>query len=377
MKARRLAGVVALLSAVAAAPAVAAAAGTVPVAIGGRVQVLQSNAVSPRARRCLTRLREELTAGGFEVTLSEFGAGADALWMVDPPSPRDGLLATVTLIGNPDEGPAELWIVDGVAGARAAVRRLLVPAGSSTHDDEVLAVRTLELLRASALELARSTTVTPAPTPTAPAPTGPTPPVPVPAVPATSAGLAASEVARPSAPPVRAGSPGRLSFELGVSVFEGSRSLGPAYLPLARLRAELVSLLDARVTVAGLGTRPQVTRPEGTAKVGQTLGLVELRAAFRRGRAVRPALGIGGGVLLVRVEGAGDGDYDGRRGQAWAGLFDVSAGVTIALGQRLAVAMEAHGQVAGPSPSVQLAGQEAARIGRPALFGSLTLVTPL
>lgn len=374
MKACRLAGV-ALLTAVAAAPPAAAATGTVPLAIGGRVQVLQSNAVSPRERRCLTRLREELTAGGFQVTLSEFGAGADALWMVDPAGPRDGLLATVTLIGNPDEGPAELWIVDGVAGARAAVRRLLVPAGSSTHDDEVLAVRTLELLRASALELARSTTAVPPPTPTAPTPTAPTPAVSVPARPAA---LAASEVARASAPPVRAGSPpGRLSFELGVSLFEGSRSLGPAYLPLARLRAELVSLLDARLTVAGLGTRPQVTRPEGTAKVDQTLGLVELRAAFRRGRAVRPALGIGGGVLLVQVEGAGDGDYDGRRGQAWAGLFDVSAGVTIALGQRLAVAMEAHGQVAGPSPTVQFSGQEAARIGRLALFTSLTLVTPL
>src|SRR4051812_49961297 len=92
-KAGRLAGL-ALLSAVAAAPPPAAAAS---VAISGRVEVLQSNAVSPRARRCLTRLREELAAGGFQVTLSEFGAGADALWMVDPPSPRDGLLATLAL----------------------------------------------------------------------------------------------------------------------------------------------------------------------------------------------------------------------------------------------------------------------------------------
>src|SRR4051812_44748125 len=138
----RLASLVALIVVVLAVPAVAAMAATASVGARGRVQVLQPSAVSPRARRCLTRLREELTSGGFEILISEFGAGGDALWMVDPPSPHDGLLATLTLIGNPDEGPAELWIVDGVAGGRSAVRRLLLPAGSTTHDDEVLAVRT-------------------------------------------------------------------------------------------------------------------------------------------------------------------------------------------------------------------------------------------
>ena len=124
------------------APAAARAVAP-PVAAGGRVTVLQSSAASPRARRCLTRLREELAAGGFEVTVSEFGAGGEALWMVDPPSHRDGSIATITLVGNPDEGDAELWIVDGVPWGRVVVRRLLVPAGAGTHDDEVLAVRTL------------------------------------------------------------------------------------------------------------------------------------------------------------------------------------------------------------------------------------------
>ena len=116
--------------------------------------VLQSSSVSPRARRCLTRLREELTAGGFDVRVAEFGAGGEALWMVDPPAPGDGSIATVTLVGNPDEGEAELWIVDGVPGGRVVVRRLLVPAGAETHEDEVVAVRTLEFLRATAFELA-------------------------------------------------------------------------------------------------------------------------------------------------------------------------------------------------------------------------------
>ena len=93
-----------------------------PSVAGGRVTVLQSSSLSPRARRCLTRLREELAAGGFEVTVSEFGAGGEALWMVDPASHHDGSTAAITLVGNPDEGDAELWVVDGVPPGRVRGR---------------------------------------------------------------------------------------------------------------------------------------------------------------------------------------------------------------------------------------------------------------
>src|SRR6187399_1908994 len=170
--------------ALALAPAAATALPPQPIETRGRVTLLQPASASPRARRCLTRVREELAAGGFDVTVSEFGAGGEALWMVDAPGPRDGSIATIALIGNLDDGPAELWIVDGVPWGRAVVRRLLVPTGATTHDDEVLAVRALEFLRASAIELARSGS--PGASPPA---NPPPPPVPVP-------------VAAQSAPPV-------------------------------------------------------------------------------------------------------------------------------------------------------------------------------
>src|SRR3954468_1897851 len=191
-------------------PAAAAAnAVAPPSAAGGRVTGLQSSSISPRARRCLTRLREELAAGGFEVTVSEFGAGGEALWMVDPASHRDGSTATITLVGNPDDADAELWVVAGVPSGRVVVRRLLVPAGGGIHDDEVLAIRTLEFLRASALELNGD----------APASTGTSTTVgrSAPASPPVVAAAAA-----PSAPvPPR----GPLSFEIGLGVIESSRTL--------------------------------------------------------------------------------------------------------------------------------------------------------
>jgi hypothetical protein len=345
-----------------------ATAAAAPIAAGARVRVLQSSSASPRARRCLTRLREELAAGGFEVTVSEFGAGDEALWMLDPPSPRGGSIATVTLIGSPDDGEAELWIVDGVPWGRVVIRRLLVPAGAGPHDDEVLAIRALEFLRASALELAGGGP--PSPASATATPTNPSAPSP------TSV-MVAAEAARPAAAAPTLAARGPVSFEIGLSLLESAGSLGPAVLPVARLRVEWLSLLETRVTVAGFGTQPRVTGPGGTATVGHVVGLVELRAAFRHGRTVRPAVGVGGGFLRVDVEGAGEWPYEGTRGQQWTGLFDVGAGLTIRLGRQIAVAAELHGQLAAPYPTIRFSGEEVARIGRPALFSSLTLVTSL
>ncbi len=350
MRPRRFAAAIALV-ALTVAPAAAAAPATPAI---GRVRLLQSSAMSPTARRCLTLLREELTAGGFEVTIGEFAAGDEARWMVDPPTPEDGSLATITLIGNPDEQAAELWVVDGVAG-HAVLRRLLVPAAAGTHDDEVLAIRTLEFLRASALELARGASAANS-RPVASAPSG----------------------VEAAAQPMPPRSPSSVSFEIGLGLLESSGSLGPAYLPLLRLRASLPSVLEARLTVAGLGTRPELTNERGTATVASSFGLFELRSAFRRGHALRPAVGIGAGALVVQVEGSAKGlPYGPSSGHAWSALFDVGAGLTLSVSRRFAVAIEAHGQIATPYPTVRFSNQEAARIGRPALLASLTLVTSL
>ena len=168
-----------------------------------------------------------------------------------------------------------------------------------------------------------------------------------------------------------------MSFELGLSLIESSRALGPAFLPVARLRVEWLSLLETRVTVAGFGTQPRVTSAEGSATVGHVVGLFELRAAFRHGRTVRPAIGVGAGVLRVSVDGEGNGSYEGLRGQRWAALFDVGAGLTARLGRQLSAALELHGQLAAPHPTLRSSGDEVARIAYPALFSSVTLVLPL
>ncbi|MEP6652908.1 MAG: hypothetical protein ABJA82_06090 [Myxococcales bacterium] len=359
------------------APTLAAAAVAPPPATGGHVTLLQSSSSSPRARRCLTRIREELASGGFEVTTSEFGGGGEAGWMVDPPNAGDDSIATVTLLGDPDQGPAELWIVDGVPWGRVVVRRLSLSAGAGPHDDEVLAVRTLEFLRASAMKLSGGVPASTAP-PASPASSTPwsAPPSGPSSAPSPPAETLSTQAVEGGGPPARSAPMGPVSVEVGASLIASSRDLGPAFLPVARLRAEWLSLLETRLTVAGFGTQPRVTGAEGSTTVGHLEGLVELRTVFRHGRAVRPAVGMGGGVLRVNVDGAANTPYAGIH-ERWVGLFDVGAGVTVKLGWRIAVAVEVHGQLAAPYPSIEFAGREVAKIGRPALFSSVTLVVPL
>ena len=187
----------------------------------------------------------------------------------------------------------------------------------------------------------------------------------------------AAQAAPPVAPVGAAGEPRPLSFEIGLSLLESSRALGPAFLPVARLRAEWLSLLETRVTVAGFGTQPRVTSAEGTATVGHVVGLFELRAAFRHGRAVRPAVGVGGGVLRVSVDSQGNGPYEGLQGQRWAGLFDVGAGLTTGWAGGSPPPSSFMASSPSPYPTLRFSGDEVARIARPALFSSVTLVMPL
>jgi hypothetical protein len=331
-----------------------------PQAPMNRVILLQPSPMSATARRCVTRIREELVAGGFNVTPADFGAGVDPLWVVDPKDASDGSLATIALVGDPDAGAAELWIVDRVAGRRSVVRRIVVPIGEGSHGDEVVAIRALEFLRASAIELGNANAVVNAAADRTTA-----------AGAAAPAGIDSAEQVDPAA---LAEARGVFSLELGVSLLDSVGGVGAALVPLARLRVELPSRLTARLTLAGLGSRPRIDDLVGHASVGQNLGLFEVGAVFRRGSRLRPSISVGGGALLVTVDGEGNWPYEGRDGHRWAGLLDAGLGVAVSTDSPWGVAFEVHGMVAAPYPTLRFSDASSARVGRPSLLASLTLV---
>lgn len=312
----------------------------------GRVVLLDPAEASPTAHHCLTRIHEELVAGGYEVATVDPGPVRDPVAIAGAMEQQQGAVAVVAFVGDPDRAGTELWILDRV-GTSPEVRRVPTATGDSEHLAEVLAIRTVEVLRASALKLlVESSRGAPALAPT-------------------------DIVAAPAAVP----RPRTIGLETGLSMVENIGGPGLAAVPLIRGRARLGDWLSGRLTLAGLGSRPQVVTPMiGSASVAQSFGLAELAVAYPTGRAVRPVLTLGAGAFYVQSDGAGIWPYVGQRSASWAAAADVGTGVLASVGTGLAVGFEVHGLLALPHPAVRFNGVEAATIGYPALLASLTMV---
>ena len=104
-------------------------------------------------REAGVRLRAELLDAGFEVIDVERAPG-DARSGVEGPTNADSSFATVAMNRAPSGAFADIWIGDRVTG-KTVVRRLEVGEGANATN--VLAIRALELLRASLLEVGTKT----------------------------------------------------------------------------------------------------------------------------------------------------------------------------------------------------------------------------
>ena len=311
----------------------------------GRVVLLDSTGSGPTARDCVTRIRAELVAGGFEVSVVDPGPRADPISIAEVMEQQPGAVATVALVGEPDQPGAELWILDRI-GPAPVVRRVQAASEDREHLPEVLAIRTIEILRASALKLlVESTRAAPSVVVEAAPPAAPAPP-------------------RPRA----------FGLEAGVSLLDSVGGAGVAALPLARLRARFGDWMFARLTVAGLGTRPRVDSTVGSASLNQSLGLVELALALRPGRRLRPTFALGGGAFHFESEGVGTYPSQGVHRSRFTGAVDAGVGLLANVSAAVSLAFEVHALVALPHPKVRFFDVDAATLAYPALLASLTMV---
>lgn len=324
----------------------------------GRVVLIEPADSPPTARHCLTRIREELAAGGFEVSPLDPGANTDPASLAAFMQRQQGAVAIVALVGDPEQSGSELWILDRL-GLAPVLRRVPAPADDHLHLAEVLAIRTIEVLNASALKpLVEST-------PPAPAPAEPVPVVAAPALPPPPRTAAAPAAPRPAT---------AFGVEAGLFLLDSVGGPGPEAVPLLRLRAALGRLLFTRITLAGLGSRPRLEDVSGSASVTQTFALAELGLALRPGRRWRPSFTLGGGALYTDSEGNGLSPYRGLREARWTGALDAGFGLSAGIGSAVSVALELHALLAVPHPTIRFDGVERATLGFPALLASLTMI---
>ncbi|MBV9947796.1 MAG: hypothetical protein JOZ69_13155 [Myxococcales bacterium] len=350
------------------------------------------------AGEVLHRLRGELVADGFDVLV------------VDPPSPADpgsgspGAGAALAVLGRASGADvvAALFVADDAGAidvrlaatreARVMTRRIDARPTSPDQNPEVFARRAVDALRALLLEFAATRALpdapasgpaaapaSPAPAPAASASPPPASAAAPPAAPATPAGTtrtatvpgAAPSSSSPSAAMPAQGS--RWALEAGLGVLASLEGVGPAILPLARVRFAAGRLLRLRLTGAWLGTQPRIDTAAGSASVEQGIALLECLGQWGREDGVRPNVSLGAGAYYVAVTGSGDDARPGVHNTDLALALDGGLGVLLPIGPRIDLAVEAHALLALPGIAVRFVDQDAARIGRPSLLGAVSL----
>ncbi len=300
------------------------------------------------AGEILNRVRGELLADGFTVSLSEPVPEPDRVAALT----RAGRAADAAIVAGlyVDDGAnaIDLRIVDDVSG-NVFVRRLTVDQGGPDQAPEVFARRAVELLRASLLDFLvanlRSAVSEARVLPKS----------------------APAETSRDSSPEPR------WAIEAGLGVLGSFDGIGPAIVPLARVHFALNPTFQIRATGAWVGTQPRLEGPTGTATVDQGIALLEGTVEPWPRHRIRPLLSIGAGTYYVGVNGSGAGPYQGVRNTEISFALDGGLGIASLLGPHLEVVIEAHALLAEPGIAVRFVDFDAARIGRPSILGTLTL----
>jgi len=313
------------------------------------VILLQPAAASSVVRRSLARIGAELSADRYHVVIADRDVAGGPGAVIESAAHAAEAGTALVLFGDPDSGQAELCIVRR-SGRRTGVRRAMVVVDDPERMPEALARRALELLRATALEL--SIGIEPAPLPETPQP---------------SEADVRSSASAPAAPPAI------VAVDLGVAMWASIQGPPSAVVPVGRVALRVSDWAWARITAAGLGTRPSLETAYGSATLAQTVALAESVAVFRRDKWLRPFVSIGAGALNVAVSGVGEGQYEGRAPQRWSAAFDGGIGAALVVRSRAALVMELHGLVAAPHPVVRFADTRAATIGYPSLILTLAL----
>jgi hypothetical protein len=298
----------------------------------------------------LVRMHGELVSAGFDVQITATTAGSDPRASLEQTASGNNVDAVVALLGDASPGSVEVWVIDRVTG-KSVVRR--VPSQpESDRAAEILAIRAIELLRASLLEVAMAG--------------GKEPPM-VPKPPSV-------EVTRFVQSALDSRKTSRWAIEVGGSGVASLGGVGPVLLPMIRLDLALGSHSLMRLALAGLGTRSLVEKPSGSAEVAEQFGLIEAGVRLRPRRRLQPFFSLGAGARHTTVEGRASSPYQGQSAAGWAFVADAGAGIRVSLSSRFETALELHAQLAQPYPVIRFLSSQVATSGRPDLLLTLTLI---
>jgi hypothetical protein len=306
-------------------------------------------------REASVRLRAELTDAGFAVVEIDRAPEGDSRSSVEETSAAGSSFATVAINRAGPSALADVWISDHVTG-KTVVRRLEVD--NSTNAANVLAIRALELLRASLLEVAAKQ----------PAEVAPRPP--------PSDVLKWIEPVLPAREPVKDLLRGGAAIEIGAIALHGLRGVGLGGGPAAHVSLGITGPWFARLTLAGPLLGPAVHASAGSASVRQAFGSMDLGWASRA-EPIGAFAWAGAGVFDFHVSGSAIAPYRSTSDDVVSFVATAGVGGLARLGPSLGVTATVAALALDPEPAVAIAGVDAGRAGAPSLAFTLGLVVGL
>jgi hypothetical protein len=321
------------------------------------VALVRPSTSTASTAEAMNRIQGELTAEGFDVIL------VDApIVLTDAPdnpaaaaSPDRDAIASIELVVDARDRSAELRVMDRLTN-KAVVRRAIIEAPEGPQFAQVLAVRAVELLRASLVEVL----VLSHP-----------PPV---AVPPAAAKVAVERARTWTESSLDLKRSPAFGFDAGAAVLAGFGGIGPAMVGVLRLRRALGRSFQLRVTAAGLGTQPTVRASSGSASISQDLGLVEVLFTPLPDRVVRPVVSLGAGPFFIAVDGQATSPFSPAQSTGWSAAFDAGVGAEVHLGRHFDLSAEAHAFITRPYQVTRFLGQDDADVSQPTILGTVTVV---
>jgi hypothetical protein len=352
-----------------------------------RVVLVVPEAPGTIATEALARVRGELGAARFEVETEVVGNNVDRRATVERVLRKaDARAAFGIFFGS---GVAEIWVSDSVTG-RTVVQTLPLSAAAPERRASVLAVKAVDLLKATLAEVWVAGPAAPAapspPPPPAPRPPpepAALPPLPPPAPPAAPP-VEPVEVPPPAVPAVVERRPEPEPDEgppapagRGVDLAVGAGWIGAGsvttWAPLLAVSA-FSGHVGGRVIAIGYGSSTELTQAAGSARVAYGLALAELAARQPFGRHLETTASLSAGAARLSIDGSGATDYmdQGHSGRLWSAVGGGGVGAAM-LVSRFTVSVDARVLVSATSTEVRVNGEDVLRAGRPlfSISGSL------
>jgi len=315
-----------------------------------RVRVLRAKDADPAVREATTRLQAELVAAGFVVDMEETTAT----------DPRDELesggsqsFASIAILRSGSQAVTDVWVVDRISG-KTLIRRVEAGAEPGPTAARTLAIRAVELLRASLLEVSVRL-----PQEVEAQREGKTVPI---------------DVARWMQPTA---SPGHAltgwSVELGAAT-SLTKGFGPALGPSAGVARAVATGWIVGVRWVGPTFGPELRSPVASADVRQMMALAEIRLAYGTGR-VAPLTTLGLGGCDTWATGQAAPPLQAHTAHGLSAVVRASLGLHVRLGERAGIVLDTGALLFSPARPVRIAGEEVGNTSPVSWLSQLGLVT--